>query len=291
MSDSATDGTATIGPWQRLADRVWVAVAQPETVNIGLVAGDDGCLLIDCGSSPEHGELIRQAVGTVTEVPLIGVVVTHSHYDHANGLGAFADVSTIGHESLRAALPADVPAPARELAVAAGLDLGGRRVEIAHLGRGHTEGDLLIVVPDADVVFAGDLIESAMPNGADATDSTQEAPSGEAGPSPWWGSDSVPHEWPATLDGLVGLMTDATRAVPGHGEPVDRAFVFDQRGRVAAVAGELQRLALAGVPQAEALDRGEWPYPKENIAAGIAPAYAQLATERPEVGRRQLPLA
>jgi glyoxylase-like metal-dependent hydrolase (beta-lactamase superfamily II) len=276
VSDSSPDGTASIGAWQQIADRVWVGVAEPEAVNIGLVAGDDGCLLIDCGSSLEHGELIRQAVVTATEVPLIGVVVTHSHYDHAYGLGAFADVSTIGHDSLRAALPAEVPAPSRELAVAAGLDLGGRRVEIAHLGRGHTEGDLLVVVPDAEVVFAGDLIESA---GSDDN------------PAPWWGEDSVPHEWPATLDGLVGLMTDATRAVPGHGDPVDRAFVFDQRGRVAAVAGELQRLALDGVPQAEALDRGEWPYPKEHLAAGIAPGYAQLATERPEVGRRQLPLA
>lgn len=282
MSDSSPDGTrtdstGTIGPWRELADRVWVAVAEPEAVNIGLVAGDDGCLLIDCGSSREHGELIRQAVATVTEVPLIGVVVTHSHYDHANGLAAFADVTTIGHESIRAELPADVPPPGRELAVAAGLDLGGRRVEIAHLGRGHTAGDLLIVVPDVQVVFAGDLIESAA--------------TGDAEPAPVWGSDSVPHEWPATLDGLVGLMTDATQAVPGHGEPVDRAFVYDQRGRVAAVAGELQRLAIEGVPQAEALDRGEWPYPKDKIADGIAPGYAQLAAERPEIGRRQLPLA
>ena len=36
-------------------------------------------------------------------------------------------------------------------------------MEIAHLGRGHTDGDLVVVVPDADVVFAGDLIESAGP--------------------------------------------------------------------------------------------------------------------------------
>ncbi|WP_152364291.1 MBL fold metallo-hydrolase [Microlunatus speluncae] len=288
MSDSTADGTAAMGPgtigaWRELADRVWVAVAEPEAVNLGLIAGDDGCLLIDCGSNREHGDLIRRSIGTVTAAPLIGVVVTHAHYDHANGLGAFADITTIGHESVRGELPADVPAPTRELAVAGGLDLGGRRVEIAHLGRGHTEGDLLIVVPDAQVVFAGDLIESAMPDGAEPTDSTRAAP--------WWGSDSVPHEWPATLDGLVGLMTDTSQAVPGHGEPVGREFVFDQRGRVAAVAGELQRLALDGVPQAEALERGEWPYPKEHIAGGIAPGYAQLAAERPEVGRRQLPLA
>lgn len=276
QSISVSDGhgagaAATIGAWQRIADRVWIGIAEPETVTIGLVAGDEGCLLVDCGSSAEHGRMIRDAIAAVTEVPLTAVVVTHDHYDHAHGLAAFDDLPTLGHESVRAALPDGVPGPRREIAVAAALDLGGRRVEIAHLGRGHTAGDLLVVVPDADVVFAGDLVESAGP--------------------PWWGADSYPLEWPTTLDGLVGLMADATRAIPGHGDPMDREAVFEARGRVGAVAGELQRLALAGVPETEALDRGEWPYPNEHIAAGIAPAYAQLAEQRPEVGRRRLPLA
>ncbi|MFC7621024.1 MBL fold metallo-hydrolase [Microlunatus sp. GCM10028923] len=264
-------GTIGIGTWREFAPRIWIAVAEPESANLGLIAGDDGCLLVDCGSNAEHGRLIRESIAAVTSVPLTTVVVTHAHYDHAHGLAAFADVTTIAHESVSDALPAGVPAASRELAVAAGIDLGGRRVEIAHLGRGHTAGDLLVVVPDAELVFAGDLIESAAP--------------------PSWGSDSFPHEWPATLDGLVGLMTETSRAVPGHGEPVDRAYVFEQRGRVAAVAGELQRLASSGVPQAEALERGEWAYPKEQVAGGIAPGYAQLAAEHPEIGRRQLPLA
>jgi glyoxylase-like metal-dependent hydrolase (beta-lactamase superfamily II) len=74
-------------------------------------------------------------------------------------------------------------------------------------------------VPDADLLFAGDLIESAGP--------------------PSFGPDSVPDEWAGTLDGLIGLMTEATRAIPGHGEPVGREFVFEQRGRIAAQAAEL----------------------------------------------------
>jgi glyoxylase-like metal-dependent hydrolase (beta-lactamase superfamily II) len=91
-------------------------------------------------------------------------------------------------------------------------------VEIAHLGRGHTDGDLVIVVPDADVLFAGDLLESAGP--------------------PSFGTDSVPDEWPATVDAVIGLMTATTLAVPGHGVPVGREFVFEQRGWIAAQAAE-----------------------------------------------------
>jgi glyoxylase-like metal-dependent hydrolase (beta-lactamase superfamily II) len=117
--------------------------------------------------------------------------------------------------------PHELGQPSVELAVATALDLGERRVEIAHLGRGHTDGDLLIVVPDADLLFAGDLLESAGP--------------------PSFGPDSVPDEWPATIDAVIGLMTAATLTIPGHGEPVGREFVFEQRGRIAAQAAEKRR--------------------------------------------------
>jgi glyoxylase-like metal-dependent hydrolase (beta-lactamase superfamily II) len=220
-----------LGPWRELAAGVLLAVAEPDAVNLGLVVGSERALLVDTGSSPAQGRAVRQSIGWLTDRPLATVIVTHWHYDHAFGLAAFADLETIAHESVRDRLsspaasteatrlgvdPAEVARPNREIVVAAALDLGGRRVEVAHLGRGHTDGDLVVVVPDADVVFAGDLIESAGP--------------------PSFGPDSVPEEWAGTLDGLIGLMSDQTVAVPGHGDPVDRAFVFEQRGRIAAQA-------------------------------------------------------
>jgi glyoxylase-like metal-dependent hydrolase (beta-lactamase superfamily II) len=226
--------TPAFGPWQELRSDLYVAVAEPESVNLGLIVGSRGALLVDTGTTPAQGRALRASLAAVTDVPLTAVVVTHWHYDHAFGLAAFADVSRIAHESVRFRLssaeaaaearrlgldPQELGQPSVEIAVATALDLGDRRVEIAHLGRGHTDGDLLVVVPDADVVFAGDLLESAGP--------------------PSFGPDSVPDEWPATLDGLIGLMTATTLAVPGHGEPVGREFVFEQRGRIAAQAADM----------------------------------------------------
>ena len=220
-----------LGSWRELGPGIYRVVAEPETVNLGLVVGTEAALLIDTGCSPAQGRAIRESVAAVTDRPLVAVVVTHWHYDHAFGLAAFADLVSVGHESLRDRLGSPEAAaeasrrhlagdalltPSREVAVATAFDLGSRRVEVAHLGRGHTDGDLVVVVPDADVVFTGDLVESAGP--------------------PSFGPDSVPDEWAGTLDGLVGLMTDRTVAVPGHGDPVDRAFVFRQRGEVAAQA-------------------------------------------------------
>jgi glyoxylase-like metal-dependent hydrolase (beta-lactamase superfamily II) len=234
-SSSAVEPAAipALGRWHEVRSGVYVTVAEPESVNLGLIVGAQRTLLVDTGSSPEQGRTIRAALASVRDLPLTAAVVTHWHYDHAFGLAAFADVPRIAHESVQVRLSsAEAVAEARrlgldaeelgrpnvEIAVAMALDLGDRRVEIAHLGRGHTEGDLVVVVPDADVLFAGDLLESAGP--------------------PSFGPDSVPDEWPATLDGVIGVMTATTVAVPGHGEPVGREFVFEQRGRIAAQAAE-----------------------------------------------------
>jgi len=272
----------TLGGWEELAPAVWRVVAEPDAVNLVLVAGSDRALLVDTGSTPEEGRAVRAAVAAVTDVPLEVVVVTHAHRDHAFGLAAFDDLTTVAHEDLVDALagpvayddavalgvdPAGLVGPSRPIVLAAAFDLGGRRVEVAHLGRGHTGSDLVVVVPDVHLVVVGDLVESAGP--------------------PALGPDSFLHEWPLTLDGVIGLMTDASRAVPGHGDPVDRPFVYEQRGRLASISGQVRQLAGEGVGVADALER-EWAYPVATIAPGLPVAFAQLGPVAP---RRTLPLA
>ncbi len=280
---TAASTSSTESAWREIAPGVYLTVAEPDTVNLGLVVGRDGAVLVDTGSTPMQGRRVRDSIAALTAVPLVAVVLTHAHRDHAFGAAAFADVPVIGHETLAATLrstalvadaealgldPAALVGPSREIAVATALDLGGRRVEVCHLGRGHSGADLVVVVPESDVLFAGDLLESAG--------------------TPSFGSDCFPHEWAATLDGVIGLMTEGTRAVPGHGEPVDREFVFGQRGRIAAVSGEARHLVETGVALADAPAQGNWPWPVEELDQAIATAYAQLGPVSP---RRNLPLA
>jgi len=275
-----------LGDWRELASGVFVCVGEPATVNLGLVVGSERAVVVDTGSSPAQGAELRAAVSRVTPLPLAAAVVTHWHYDHAFGLAAFADVQTVAHESVRERLlhddaaseaerlglsATDLALPNRELVVMAALDLGGRRVELAHLGLGHTDGDLVVVVPDADLLFVGDLLESAGP--------------------PSFGDDCYPDEWGNTLDGVIGLMTATTQAVPGHGDPVDRLFAFGQRGEVAGVAGEIRRLVEAGVPEADAVRSGNWPYPEPAVAKAVARGYRALAAQGVKGTRPTLPLA
>src|SRR6185312_5279616 len=93
------------------------------------------------------------------------------------------------------------------------LDLGDRRVLLTHPGRGHTDHDITVWLPDSGVLFAGDLIEQ----GADP-DFT----------------DAYPLDWPTAVTRLLQL--GPRLVVPGHGDPVDAAFVTAQRDDLATMA-------------------------------------------------------
>src|ERR1019366_9026652 len=72
--------------------------------------------------------------------------------------------------------------------------LGRREVRVMHIGRGHTAGDVIAVVPDAGVVFAGDLVEYK---------------------SACYCGDAHFTDWLATLDNLAEMQ--AVALVPGRG--------------------------------------------------------------------------
>lgn len=266
-----------------VADRVWVARHDWCDVNVTVVGSERGLLVVDThGSARAAGRVIedvrRLAAGEVT-----AIVNTHAHFDHTFGNGAFraayGDVPIHAHETAAGETPrageqakraaADTDDPHREdvlatevvpadhtFSSALALDLGDRFVELVHPGRGHTAGDLVVRVPDVDVLLAGDLVEESAP--------------------PAYGADSHPLDWPPSLDVVLGLTTSSSVVVPGHGAPVDRDFVEDQRGAVGIVAETIRALAGRGVPESEALAAGEWPWEPDLLREAVRRGYAQL---------------
>lgn len=267
-----------------VADRVWVARYAWFDVNVTLVGGSAGLLVVDThGSAAAAREVVddvrRLGVGEVT-----GIVNTHWHFDHTFGNGtfhaAYGPVPVVAHETAAAELAqwgeelkqryADAPddphsddvvateivLPDRTFSSALVLDLGDRAVELVHPGRGHTAGDLVVRVPDADVLLAGDLVEESAP--------------------PSFNRDCWPMEWPLSLDIVLGLTTGGSVVVPGHGAPVDRDFVEEQRNAIGVVAETIRDLAGRGVPVTEAVAAGEWPFPREGLAEAVRRGYEQL---------------
>ncbi len=281
-------------PFTEIADRVWVARHAWFDLNITLVQGDRGLLVVDTHASALAAREVIEEVRALGVGEVVEIVNTHEHFDHTFGNGEFlsaygASVPLRAHEEAAARTAAAGERVKADLAVdpdahgAAGrgaevidteivpatttfssamaLDLGDRLVELVHPGRGHTAGDLVVRVPDVDVLVAGDLVE--------------ESPEREH--TPGFGPDCYPMEWPLALDIVLGLTTSSSVVVPGHGAVVDRAFVEDQRNDIGILAETIRDLAGRGVPVGETLATAEaWPFPAHLLGDAVRRAYEHL---------------
>lgn len=264
-----------------IADRVWVARYDWFDVNVSVIGGERGLVVIDTNASTAAARTTLADLRRLSPAPLLAAVNTHVHFDHTFGNAVFAaeGADLVAHDAAASALPAheasiraevaadpdpryadwaqtEVLVPTRTFSSALTLDLGDRQVELIHPGRGHTAGDLVVRVGDADVLLAGDLVEESA--------------------SPGFGEDCYPMEWPSSLDLALALTTAGTVVVPGHGAPVSQDFVHEQRAAIGVVAETIRDLAGRGVPVGQALDVGDWPYPREDLAHAVRRGYAHL---------------
>lgn len=223
--------------WERLTRNVHRCRLPFCDVTVGLVRGETGALLVDTGTTLREAAAVDADVRLLARRPVSHIVLTHKHFDHVLGSSFFAGARvhcapgvaehlSCATDHLRAdavrhgADPTEVDAaiaalrPPSSGGYGAVVDLGDRAVQIAHLGRGHTTSDLVVVVPGTDkgeraVVFTGDLVEESADPAIDA--------------------DSDVAAWPATLDRLLAVGGPDAIYVPGHGKAVDAGFVRRQR--------------------------------------------------------------
>jgi glyoxylase-like metal-dependent hydrolase (beta-lactamase superfamily II) len=268
-----------MGSWIEVGDRVFVRRYAFYDQNIGVVLGDEAALLVDTRISHRKAAEIQADLRELTALPVRVVVNTHGHGDHVFGNHPFRPAPIWGHERCVTMIEATAELqrnatisvspdlaselyevvfdpPDRTFAESATVEVepGGRSVELRYLGRGHTDNDIVILVPDADVLFAGDLLE------ADAT--------------PFFG-DGYPIDWPDTVERLVELATGAV--VPGHGTVGDRAFAVRQMAEFREVA-ELARLVDAGLLGIDAAVL-RTPYPADTALEPLTRALAQIRGE------------
>lgn len=270
-----------------VADRVWVGRHTWFDLNVTVIGGTRGLLVVDTHASEAAARTLLDDLRRIGAGAVVAVVNTHEHFDHTFGNAvfrdAFPDAPIHAHEEAAARTlaagerikaeyassedPADVERAVEVIATrilpadttfssARVIDLGDRAVELVHPGPGHTPGDIVVRVADADVVLAGDLVEESAP--------------------PAYGVDCHPLEWPRALDFMLQLVGPDTLVVPGHGAVVERDFVMDQRADIGIVAETIRDLASRGVPLDQALDAAQWPFPAAGLRHAVARGYAQL---------------
>lgn len=286
--------------FQEVADRVWVARYEWHDVNVTLVEGSDGVLLVDTHSSSEAVRTVLADVRRLGRGDVLAIVNTHEHFDHVFGnttakavcgddipiyaTRRAAERTAVSAELFKAryrqelvadpakdprtseilethVLPADHPFDDRMT-----IDIGGRRVELIHPGRGHTAGDLVVWVPDANVMQFGDLLEATGP--------------------PVYVDDCYPLEWADTLDTALALLDSQSVVIAGHGQPADLPWARGQQLEIASVADSICRLVDEDVPLARAHEAASWPWPLDwRFSGALSAGYAQLGVRESSAGR------
>lgn len=280
--------------WTEIADHVFTRRFEPVNVTVTAVLGGDGVLVVDTRCSVQEGRELREELTKLTPLPVRWVVNTHTHFDHMWGNAAFDTPHQVppadfwGHENMPDVDPEDpefaafreyllreggpewqakldelvIRKPDHAVVGSHALDLGGRVAKLRHTGRGHTDNDLVIWLPDAAVAICGDLIEQSGPVA--------------------YGKDSFPMDWPETLAALAEFTTEDSIFIPGHGDPADHRFLLDQQEFVTSVADQIRTLHASGVRIEDAAQAGTWPIAdRSHFAEAVKRGYAQLAGELP----------
>ena len=230
---------------KQLGPGVYAAIDGPEHKagsNAGFVIGDDGVLVVDAFFTTDAARALVGEIHRLTPKPIRYVVNTHYHADHTGGDQALRDAGAIiiAHRNVRGWLRTNninlfgdritpelkariesLPLPDLTTDKDLTVWLGSRKIVVRTV-LGHTGGDLTIFVPDAKVLFAGDMLWRKIPPNL---------------------IDGSVREWAAT-DADFAAMPDAaqTTYVPGHGDIADLHDVTDFR----AYLLDLRRLVSEG---------------------------------------------
>ena len=290
------DGAKPFFTLHDLGHGVWAAVALPTSgagSNAGFVVGSDSVAVIDTFTVPEAAQALLTEISKVTKFPVRYVIDTHYHLDHTGGNGVFQQAGAVvmaernvrgweRSENLKVFGDKITPEQKHMVesltlpSVVYGNDveiyLGERRL-VVRVMNGHTGGDSIVAIPDAQVVFTGDLFwDHCLPNLIDA---------------------SVPVQ---TADNDVFLRDYPTATfVPGHGEVGKADDVRAFRGYLAHLyqaVGNAQGEGKSGQALVDALlpglkkEYGSWGFFDHFIQRNIEQTAAELAGTK----RRPVPL-
>jgi cyclase len=269
--------------------------------NAGLVAGHDGAgsllvdTLFDLHLTDQMLSALREATPAAHRITT--VVNTHANGDHCygNALVAGADIvaSAACAEEMAALPPAalaglmraapdmgeagaflldifgdfdfddiELVAPNRTFTGELELSVGDRAVHLIEVGPAHTDGDVIVHVPDAGVVFMGDILFHG------------------GHPVVWAGPIA---NWITACD-LVLALEGVTTVVPGHGPVTTPEAVARLKGYFEHLATQARARCDAGMSPLEAaadIDLG--PYrdlrEPERLVANVAALYGEMGAD------------
>lgn len=226
--------------------------------NMGVLMGEDGLVLIDDGIAEVEAAYL-DAVAALTGQPVDYVINTHIHGDHTgnNAVLRQRGATIVAHQNIRNRMSAEMAdgslsadaLPTLTFEDGITLYINGHEVTVAHVAAAHTDGDSILHLPAANVIFPGDILFNGL--------------------FPY-----VDLEGGGTVDGMLrgldqvlALADDETQIVSGHGPLASRGDVerarnvlADSRDRVRGLIerGMSEEAIVAANPLASYHDEWNW---------------------------------
>jgi glyoxylase-like metal-dependent hydrolase (beta-lactamase superfamily II) len=203
-----------------IGDGIYAFTAEGDP-NSGVIVGDDAVMVVEAQATPRLARKVIDCVRSVTDKPITHLALTHYHAVRVLGASAYGAPQVLMSEKARAMVAErgkedwdsefdrfprlfqgheEIPGltwPTTTFDGRMSVYLGKRRVDFMQLGRAHTAGDIVIHVPDQNVMFTGDIVEYR---------------------SACYCGDGHFHDWPETLENIRSWDLDAI--APGRGDPL-----------------------------------------------------------------------
>jgi cyclase len=185
--------------------------------NITVLVGEEGIVLVDTKMAPDHDGVI-ELVRSVSDAPIKYVIDTHMHPDHVGGNPPLQSIGAtiVASENARRIMDErNQPGlPNITLRDTMRIWLDDMPIDLHYFGRAHTDGDVVVYLPEQRVVITGDLF-ALWPYEAVID----------------YSAGGSLRDWTRTLDRALGLDFDTV--IPGHSGVTDRAMMAGYRDHLA----------------------------------------------------------
>lgn len=234
-AQTASPPPATLGKPKAVKGSLYVIEAPlngAEGPNIAIYVTNEGVVLVDDRFDQDYEQAMAR-VKTITGQPIRYVIKTHNHGNNTGEyrklLPAVQGITSTRSREHMVRMKMAAP-PAITYSGEASLFLGGKEIRLLQPGRSHTSGDTVVLFPEENAVYVGDLMA--------ATDRVTN-------PSVDYLSGGSLREWPLTLDKILNL--NPAIIIPGTGFGVtDKAALQAHRDKVAAVGKRVGAMVQAG---------------------------------------------
>jgi len=166
-----------VSGFTEVADRIWVSRYPWLDVNVSVIAGEAGLLVLDTQASADLARGVVADLRRVSSLPVLWAVNSHEHWDHTFGNYLFEPATIVGHEATRTSIfdsgePRSAPfwteidwgdivlePPFLTYTDSVTLWVDDLRADVRHVGTpAHTTNDSIVWLAERKVLYCGDLL-------------------------------------------------------------------------------------------------------------------------------------